>query len=141
MVGQGIAYAGFAAVIWPSIPLVIPAKLIGLGYGVTTSIQNAGLAAFPLIIAAIYSASDDTYIPNVEYFFVLLAAIGVVIGLYLNYYDYQHESLFNSPAKANEVHADTALHRTRSTSFTAVERQHRALSSDGMSTAIVRSGS
>jgi MFS family permease len=131
MVGQGIAYAGFAAVIWPSIPLVIPAKLIGLGYGVTTSIQNAGLAAFPLIIAAIYSNSNDQYIPNVEYFFVSLAVLGSAIGVYLNYYDYQHDSMFNSPSKADRMDSQD-LARDRAQSFTPHERVHRALSNDGV---------
>ena len=53
LVGQGLAYAGFAAVLWPSVPLVVDQRLIGLGYGVVTSIQNIGLASFPLIVAGI----------------------------------------------------------------------------------------
>jgi hypothetical protein len=131
MVGQGIAYAGFAAVIWPSIPLVIPAHFIGLGYGVTTSIQNAGLAAFPLIIASIYSGSNNQYIPNVEYFFVGLAVLGAVIGVYLNYYDSHHDSLFNSPTKGDRAQSKD-LSRDRAVSFTPHERVHRALSNDGV---------
>ena len=103
MVGQGLAYSGFAAVLWPSIPLVIPAKFTGLGYGVVTAIQNAGLALFPLLIAYIYSQSNDKYIPNVEYFFVSLAVLGTAVGFYLNYYDYQNDSIFNSPNKFKEV--------------------------------------
>ena len=39
LVGQGIAYALFASVLWPSIPLVVLPKFIGLGYGVVTSVQ------------------------------------------------------------------------------------------------------
>lgn len=68
-----------------------------------TSIQNGGLAAFPLIIAAIYSNSDDSYIPNVELFFVGLACLGFFVGLYLNYYDVYHDSVFNSPSAAYQV--------------------------------------
>lgn len=96
LVGQGLAYSGFAAVLWPSVPLVVEAKYIGLGYGITTSVQNGGLAAFPLIIASIYSSSGHTYIPNVEYFFVGLACLGVLVGIYLNLYDCTHGGLFNS---------------------------------------------
>ena len=90
LVGQGLAYASFAAVIWPSIPLVVEAQLTGLGYGVCTCIQNAGLAIFPVIIATIYESSDNYYIPNVELFFVSLACLGFLIGKSLLLYMYIH---------------------------------------------------
>jgi len=110
LVGQGLAYAGFAAVIWPSIPLIVPARLVGLAYGTAFSIQNAGLASFPLIIAAIYTESGDTYIPKVELFFVLVACVGVLVGLYLNYYDYFYiSSILNNADNSksvDEVEAD-----------------------------------
>lgn len=97
MVGQGVAYSAFAAVIWPSVPLVVEKRLTGLGYGVITAIQNMGLAGFPLVVATIYSI-DGEYIPKVEFFFVGLASLGVLVGLYLNYYDYYHDHIFNQPA-------------------------------------------
>mmetsp|Transcript_26228 Transcript_26228/g.38868 ORF Transcript_26228/g.38868 Transcript_26228/m.38868 type:complete len:571 (+) Transcript_26228:73-1785(+) len=102
MVGQGLAYSAFAAVIWPSVPLVVEKKFIGLGYGAITSIQNAGLACFPLIVAAIYKSSDDEYIPNVEFFFVALACLGVTVGILLNVYDVYHNNVFNSPGKPED---------------------------------------
>ena len=40
-----------------------------MAYGVATAIQNGGLAAFPIVIAAIKTASGG-YVPWVEYFFV-----------------------------------------------------------------------
>ena len=100
LVGQGLAYSGFAAVLWPSIAMVVDQRLVGLAYGIVVSIQNMGLAAFPLIIAAIYTDNGDKYIPNVEVFFVVLAWIGVIIGLYLNFYDYNYiNSILNVPRK------------------------------------------
>ena len=139
MVGQGLAYSGFAAVIWPSIPLVIPSKLIGLGYGVVTSIQNCGLAIFPLVIAAIYTKANDHYIPNVELFFVSLAVVGTVVGFYLNYYDATHDSIFNSSRKEEEnisVPGGRALSRSHSTdvNFTQHGEVHRALSGEVLRT-------
>jgi len=108
LVGQGLAYAGFAAVIWPSVPLVVPQRLVGLAYGVAFSIQNAGLASFPLIIAAIYSDYGDKYIPSVETFFVIVALVGVLVGIYLNYYDYYYiDSVLNrvhlTPATGDDL--------------------------------------
>jgi len=88
------------------VPLVIDQKFIGLGYGVVTSVQNGGLAAFPLVIAAIYDSSGSLYIPNVELFFVALAMLGVVVGFYLNYYDYYNDMVFNLPAMAYRKLAD-----------------------------------
>ena len=96
LVGQGLAYASFAAVVWPSIPLIVPRKYIGLGYGIAFSIQNIGLACFPIVIAWIYTYSNNNYIPNVELFFVSLAASGFTVGLYINYYELTHDSVLNS---------------------------------------------
>lgn len=100
LVGQGLAYSGFAAVVWPSVAMVVDARLVGLAYGIVVSIQNMGLASFPLIIAAIYSNDGDKYIPNVEIFFVACGWLGVIIGLYLNFYDYNYiNSVLNVPKK------------------------------------------
>lgn len=100
LVGQGLAYSGFAAVVWPSIALVIDPKLVGLGYGIVVSIQNSGLAAFPVIIAQIYANADNQYIPKVEEFFIGLAILGCVIGVYLNFYDFFFMNhLLNQPRK------------------------------------------
>jgi MFS family permease len=108
LVGQGLAYSGFAAVLWPSVPLVVEPQFIGLGYGVITSVQNAGLALFPLIVAAIYSA-DELYIPNVEFFFVGLAVIGFLVGIYLNIYDAKHGNIFNSAGGDTRSLEDRAI--------------------------------
>lgn len=102
LVGQGLAYTGFAAVFWPAVPLVVEEKLTGLAFGVVTSLLNAACAVFPLIVAAVYNTSGDRYIPNVELMFILLGVIGVVVGIYLNYYDYQHGSVLNRGAPAED---------------------------------------
>lgn len=81
MIGQGIAYSLYAAVLWPSVPLTVSKQYTGTAFGVITSIQNMGLALFPLVIAAIYSTSGNNYIPNVEIFFASCAAAGVIIGI------------------------------------------------------------
>lgn len=142
MVGQGIAYSAFAAVIWPSVPLVVEKRLTGLGYGVITAVQNAGLAGFPLVVATIYSV-DDEYIPKVEFFFVSLACLGVLVGLYLNYYDMRNGGVFNNPtAKIGDEGDDDAYEtllsgdgadmRRSKSSFSAheIEEKTRSMSRD-----------
>lgn len=85
MVGQGVAYSMFAAALWPSVPYLVPDDAIGVAYGVVTAVQNAGLAGIPLMVAAVYTASNDQYIPNVEILFVVFAIIGSASALLLNF--------------------------------------------------------
>ena len=52
-----------------------------------------------VLIAALYHANDDLYLPDSENFFVALACIGFFVGLYLNYYDYYYYgNVFNLPS-------------------------------------------
>ena len=46
---------------------------VGIAYGVVTAVQNMGLAGIPLIVAMVYNASGETYIPYVELLFVCFA--------------------------------------------------------------------
>lgn len=132
LVGQGLAYCGFASVLWPSIAMVVEDRLVGLGYGIVVSIQNLGLATFPLMIAAIYTDNNSQYIPSVEIFFVTLAWLGVIIGLYLNYYDYYYlQSILN---RARDVEVTENHPRSKSETFSLInpivfdEQQVRILS-------------
>mmetsp|Transcript_10852 Transcript_10852/g.23980 ORF Transcript_10852/g.23980 Transcript_10852/m.23980 type:complete len:664 (+) Transcript_10852:70-2061(+) len=95
MLGQGIAYSLYAAVLWPSVPLTVPKQYTGTAFGVITSIQNIGLALFPLLIAAIYDGSGGRYIPNVEFFFMSCAAAGVVVGIFMNRVDRRYGDKLN----------------------------------------------
>ena len=95
LVGQGIAYSLYAAVLWPSVPLTVEKKYTGTAFGVITSIQNIGLALFPLMIAGIYNASGGRYIPNVEFFFMGCAAAGIVVGIYMNRLDKKYGGKLN----------------------------------------------
>lgn len=76
-------------------PLTVKHDLTGTAFGAITAIQNIGLALFPLLIAAIYTASDDMYIPNVEYFFVGCAVTGTIFGAMLNIYDKRFGGILN----------------------------------------------
>jgi len=95
LVGQGLAYVCYAAVIWPSVPLTVRKESVGTAFGAMTAIQNVGLALFPMVIASVYKASDDRYLPNVEYFFVTCALLGVLIGILLNVLDKRRGGILN----------------------------------------------
>jgi MFS family permease len=102
LIGQGLAYTFYASVIWPSVPLTVKEESVGTAFGTITAIQNIGLAIFPLIIAAIYTASDEMYIPNVEFFFVGCAITGTMVGVLLNVFDKRHGGMLNR-VKRREV--------------------------------------
>ena len=91
LVGQGLAYCSFGAVLWPSISYVVQSKYLGIGYGFVFSIQNIGMTIFPPIIATIYTDSNDKYIPNVEIFFIGCGIVSFILGCILNYCDYMYK--------------------------------------------------
>ncbi|TFJ84951.1 hypothetical protein NSK_003979 [Nannochloropsis salina CCMP1776] len=97
--GDGVEFASrgaaFAAVLWPSVPFTVPEDRVGVAYGLTTAIQNAGLALFPLMAAAIYKAAGSEYIPHVELLFVYLAVVGLAFGLWLNVLDSRAGNVLN----------------------------------------------
>jgi MFS family permease len=75
-------------------------RMTGTAFGVITSIQNIGLALFPLLIAAIYNRSGRQYIPYVELFFVACATAGTICGIFLNILDRRKGRILKSVASA-----------------------------------------
>ena len=55
----GIGYSIYGAAIWASIPYVVKPQTLGTAFGVTTAVQNGGLALFPTIGGAINKATAD----------------------------------------------------------------------------------
>ncbi len=49
MMALGAAFVLVPAAMWPSIPLIVPKDKVGTAFGLTTMIQNVGLAAFPFL--------------------------------------------------------------------------------------------
>eukprot|EP01123_Difflugia_compressa_P006097 TRINITY_DN18246_c0_g1_i1.p1 TRINITY_DN18246_c0_g1~~TRINITY_DN18246_c0_g1_i1.p1 ORF type:complete len:340 (-),score=41.48 TRINITY_DN18246_c0_g1_i1:79-1098(-) len=83
MVWIGVGYSLFAANIWPLLSFVIREALTGTGYGMMTSIQNAGLAIFPLLIGAIQGA-DSIKDSNLKYIIpiiIFICCAGVALAL------------------------------------------------------------
>lgn len=49
----GFGYASYAAVIWSSVPLVVPKEQVATAFGLITSVQNLGLTAAPLVVGSL----------------------------------------------------------------------------------------
>jgi MFS family permease len=78
LVGQGLAYTGFASVLWPAVPLVVDDSLVGLAFGVVTSLQNLSCAIIPLIVASIYTDSGDKYVCAAAFWYCWTCRDGAV---------------------------------------------------------------
>lgn len=89
----GCAYSVLAAAIWPSISYVVPKQALGSAYGLTTSIQNMGLAVVPLLVGYIHDNSGSWV--YVETFFFFIALAGIAIGIVLNISDRARGSPLN----------------------------------------------
>lgn len=46
----GFGYSAYAAVIWSSVPLIVPEEQVATAFGLITSVQNLGLTVAPLIV-------------------------------------------------------------------------------------------
>jgi MFS family permease len=49
MIMLGVSFVLVPAAMWPSIPLIVEKNRVGTAFGLTTMIQNFGLAAFPFL--------------------------------------------------------------------------------------------
>lgn len=75
----GLSFSIFAAVVWPSIALVISEKYVGFALSLTTSMQNLSMSLFPLIVAFIYSKYNRyDYVLS---FFTFLSIIAILLSI------------------------------------------------------------
>ena len=89
----GVGYSIYCAAIWGSIPYTVQPQTVGTAFGITTAIQNIGLAIAPTIVGLIkdHTHRDHGYF-WVNAFFILINIIGLSLNgwLYvvdLKYYD------------------------------------------------------
>lgn len=79
MIILGVSFGLVPSAMWPSVPKIIPMKLLGTAYAVIFYIQNIGLAMVPMWIGAVNdkNTSADGYIDYTESM-AIFAAFGVV---------------------------------------------------------------
>ena len=59
MVVLGIAFGLVPSAMWPSVPKIIPMKLLGTAYAVIFYIQNIGLSMVPMWIGSVNDRNTD----------------------------------------------------------------------------------
>ncbi len=101
LVFMGLAYTVYAAALWPAVPSTVQKHQIGTAYGLMTSLQNVGLAIFPLCVGAIRAEAGEY--SSVEIFFTCLAGLGIGIAVWLLVHDQSEGGILNMAAEEREV--------------------------------------
>lgn len=88
MIVLGIAFGLVPSAMWPSVPKIIPMKLLGTAYALIFYIQNIGLALVPVWIGKINQANTMADGKTIDYtqsmtIFACFGAIAIVISLLL----------------------------------------------------------
>jgi MFS family permease len=81
MIVLGAAFVMVPAAMWPSIPLLVEKNRVGTAFGLTTMIQNFGLALFPWLNGLLRDATHE-YTASMM-MFSSLGIIGLVFALLL----------------------------------------------------------
>lgn len=81
MLVLGVAFSLVPSAMWPSVPKIIPMKLLGSAYAIIFYIQNIGLSLVPMWIGKV-NGEDPTYATSM-YIFAGFGAAAVVISIIL----------------------------------------------------------
>jgi MFS family permease len=81
MIVLGAAFVMVPAAMWPSIPLLVEKNRVGTAFGLTTTIQNIGLALFPWLNGLLRDATQAYTASMVM--FSTLGIFGLVFALLL----------------------------------------------------------
>lgn len=91
MVVLGVAFGLVPSAMWPSVPKIIPMRLLGTAYALIFYIQNIGLSLVPVLIGKVNQANTDEagiidYTQTMATFAVF-GAVAIIISLLLKYED------------------------------------------------------
>lgn len=91
MVVLGIAFGLVPSAMWPSVPKIIPMKLLGTAYALIFYIQNIGLALVPVWIGKVNQANTGAngvidYTETMT-IFALFGVVAIIISLLLMWED------------------------------------------------------
>lgn len=82
MVFIGISFSLVPSALWPSVPKIVPMKMLGSAYSIIYFIQNIGLALVPMLIGRANDA-DPSYTTSMSLFCGFgFAAVVVALALY-----------------------------------------------------------
>lgn len=95
MIALGAAFVLVPAAMWPSIPLVVPKDKVGTAFGLTTMIQNIGLALFPYLNGKLRVISHGYTASMVM--FASLGLMGLLFAILLKRADRREGGVLEKP--------------------------------------------
>jgi MFS family permease len=81
MIVLGAAFVMVPAAMWPSIPLIVEKNRVGTAFGLTTMIQNIGLALFPWLNGLLRDTTKDYTASMIM--FSMLGIVGLTFAVLL----------------------------------------------------------
>ncbi len=81
----GVSFSLVPAALWPSVPKIIDAKILGSAYCLIFWIQNIGLFATPILIGATLNSTGGYTVPMI--IFSSFGVLALLIGIYLKIED------------------------------------------------------
>lgn len=92
---MGVALSLFGSVIWPCVPLVVEEHTIGTAYGVTTALQNLGMAISPILLTKLHDATGLYTLPFC--YVILCCCFGICTGITIWIVDRRHDRRLSTP--------------------------------------------
>lgn len=97
MITLGISFSLVPSAMWPSVPKIIPMKLLGSAYAIIFYIQNIGLSMVPILIGKVVDANtivvaDGTKVTDFTDAMWIFASFGIaaiVLSILLRVLDYK----------------------------------------------------
>ncbi len=93
MVFLGFGYSLVPAALWPSVPKIVPDKVLGTTFALIYWVQNLGLLSFKWLAGIILGKSADNGPVSVELMFVGLCIAAVVVALLFRRTSARHPEL------------------------------------------------
>ena len=93
MVFLGFGYSLVPAALWPSVPKIVPDKVLGTTFALIYWVQNLGLLSFKWLAGIILGKSADNGPVSVELMFVGLCVAALLVALLFRRASARHPEL------------------------------------------------
>ncbi len=100
MILLGAAFVLVPAAMWPSIPLLVAKEKVGTAFGLTTMIQNIGLALFPYLNGLL--AHNTSSYTSSQIMFACLGLAGLVFAVLLKRADATRAFVLEKPEQSEK---------------------------------------
>ena len=89
LIGLGIFYSNYAAILWPCLPMTVKENIRGAAFGFNFTIEGLGKSTVPVILGIIHDHTSNTSFGYywTEIFLFLFAIAGIVNVFFINQED------------------------------------------------------